>query len=204
VTDSSLRSLERLAGDDPAAAARLAAEELRAQRFRRDPRLDPRRGDQVEVDGVVRSVSRVWPRCLWRDVPALNMGAPLGADGLRPSTWLRAGQLVDVMESTGQWVAFRAWVGPLASTSRAWGAGSWIEFRALADDLETAEPRMILPAAEAAALTTPITTVEYYLPPVPREGRSSRPGRYKDRAVSLDSWTRWARRGRVTSIITET
>lgn len=43
--DSTLRSLERLAQDDPSAAERLITERIRAGG--RDPRVDPRAGDSV-------------------------------------------------------------------------------------------------------------------------------------------------------------
>lgn len=191
MTDARLRELERAAGNDPAAAERLRAEEIRAQRFRRDPRVDPRDGDAVEVRGVRRGVSQVWPR---------ELDEPITATPRLPEE-----SLAWTIEARSEWL--RRHCDPSALTRRLQpGTVVRSAFLAIGGWLGLwAESGLELVRFEAD-FGSAITPREAFRSRPPQAGVELREVDYctgnilARRTVDIEAWRRWARRGRVVRV----
>lgn len=165
--DAERRALERSGQlGDPAAAAQALAAGLRA----RDPRLDPRAGDRVEVHGELRQVEILWPQVLTQAVPAARFVDD--ERGHRDPANLGPGTLVAIVGSG----RLRRGGPRVWRFTAAREAAVWLRFEA--------DHAPVFEAPEPGTATTDVTWSR------PRVGR-------RRRHENIEEWRRWAQDGRV-------
>ncbi len=197
MADSSLRSLERAAADDPLARLRLI--EARIKAGGRDPRRDPRWGDSLTAPNsrgpVARVVEATWPRRLvsaylpltpdrgwgaWESLPQdsniTQVESALNLDATYATRCSALGSQVLSVEPSrvGQEQVWRIVARPTASDP-------WARLISWTREPETEHSSAIEPEE-----------VEWRW-----EGRA---GHYRRQRSTLDSWRRWAKRASVTFV----
>lgn len=196
MTDQTLRSLERVAGDDQAAAERLITERIRAGA--RDPRRDPRAGDEVESEAGLdrvsggRHVLRTWPQRLGCEVRVAPISWTVMAGSqvhVSESRLLPVGTLVRRVSHDGLEAEFRldrhgrreAWVTCVVAAPLNDGLWPLLEPVVYSRDGVRAEARVwsVCWSTVDAASATPASR------------------RITGHEISLDAWRRWAKRGTV-------
>lgn len=190
MADSSLRSLERTAANDPLARLRLI--EARIKAGGRDPRRDPRWGDSLTAPSsrgpVARVVEATWPRRL------VSAYLPLTPEALTQLGWAAASASVHDLDTA--YAERCSALGSQVLSVEPARVGQEQVWRIVA------RPTATDPWARLLSWTRePETEHSSAIEPEEVEWRwEGRAGHYRRQRSSLDSWRRWAKRASVTFV----